>query len=897
MTGVEAAAISAVASGILKIVGNKLAPLVIRKYTSTVGVQKDLQELQVLVEDINSWLESAGYQALGDDASFSWFKQLKDVAYAVDDVVDEYQLKAERNDASGDGGIVSRYMRRKPESFIFHCKAAKKIKAIKKRFATIVKQRANINIIATSLPGGRHSVFHINKTAVGLSSVPAMDAALILGREMEKHQLISKLIETSDQQKTMIVSIVGLGGSGKTTLAKLVFNDGNTIAKHFKVRLWVHVSQEFDFESIVGKLFEAIVHGKSECHNLQHMVKRISDELTEKMFLLVLDDVWTKDRIELEQFMVLMRSGGSGSRILLTTRNSDVAEAVESAYLFNLPLLSLADSWQLFLQSFGMTVEGLDREFLDVGNEIVNKCGGVPLAIKDVEENYYGRVTCKMHDLIHDLAHSILKDEISLDVPKEGTSLTKSYRYFSLTKHTRILPSKCPFGKARAIYVNNGDDTIFGSTLQNAKHLRSITMESMFVAAIPSAIFKVKILKYLEISRLKCEALLEAISNFWTLQALHMASSDLLDLPKTIDDAHKACLKQKTNLQSLDLEWIAHEAGEVDTELEQAVLDGLEPPPQIKELKINGYSGSQYAEWMQNKVSGRVQGLVHFPFFRVVKLYDFPNLKHLHGLVELPCLDDLELRAMPSLESISGGPFPSLLKLEMDKLPSLGEVWLVAERTIPDDCPKLKFKPHMPLSLENLQLSESSEQLLQSPADQCLGSSCYSNFSHLKKLGLWGDDRTRIWTWVGAAVTLDDTRVIGDQLLSCANRAARELAEPHVPPVSERVRMLSSSHAARVGLTSLQELWISDCPGVASLPQGVKCLSSLELINVNGCPGIKSLPEDIKSLTTLMELRIHRCPNLERLCERGKGEDWHLISHIPNLRIWRCAAAFHGIIW
>jgi hypothetical protein len=148
MTGVEAAAISSVASGILKIVANKLAPLVTRKYSSIVGVEKDLQELQVLVEDINYWLESAGYQALDDDASVSWFKQLKDVAYAVDDVVDEYQLKAERNDASGDGGFVSRYMCRKPESFIFQCKAAKKIKAIKKRFAAIVKQRADINIIA-----------------------------------------------------------------------------------------------------------------------------------------------------------------------------------------------------------------------------------------------------------------------------------------------------------------------------------------------------------------------------------------------------------------------------------------------------------------------------------------------------------------------------------------------------------------------------------------------------------------------------------------------------------------------------------------------------------------------------------------------------------------------------
>ncbi|PWZ29473.1 putative disease resistance protein RGA1 [Zea mays] len=1325
MSGVEAAAISAVASGILKIVGNKLAPLAIRKYSSIVGVEKDLQKLQVLVEDINSWLESAGYQAFGDDASLSWFKQLKDVAYAVDDVVDEYQLKAERNDASGDGGFVSRYMRRKPESVIFQCKAAKKIKAIKKRFAAIVKQRADINIIATSLTGSGHSISHMKKTAVGLPSVPTMDATLILGREMEKHQLISKLTETNDQQKTMIVSIVGLGGSGKTTLAKLVFNDGNTIAKHFKVRLWVHVSQEFGFESIVGKLFEAIAHGKSESHNLQHMVRRISDELTEKVFLLVLDDVWTKDRMELEQFMVLVRSGASGSRILLTTRNSDVAEAVESSYLINLPLLSLADSWQLFIQSFGTTVEGFDREFLDVGNAIVNKCGGVPLAIKviagvlrdkkriqewqairdsnlfdaegkerrvsaclrlsylnlpshlkqcfticslfpkghkidkerlidqwiahdmfastdavdyleytgyecfsslvqmsflqDVEENYYGRVTCKMHDLVHDLAHSILKDEISLVVPKEGTSLTESYRYFSLTKQSRIVPSKRSFGKARAIYVSNSDDTIFGSTMQNARHLRSITMESMFVATIPNAIFQAKHLKYLEISRLRCEALPEAISNFWTLQALHLASSDLLDLPEsfgkltrlrtlnlsksekfkrlpdsigdcqmmsTIDlchcnsltllpdtigrierlrvlrlsytkierlpsniitlrnlecldlctcqdlvelpegignldrlqvlnlkgckslggmpvgvgrlsrlqklglfvvgdsekfagiselanvpriseelsirgiphgmdpeDAQMACLQQKTSLQSLDLEWMAHkacevdlewmaheageanmdlermahdagevdldlernqrmtleagevdldsewmplEAGEVDTELEQAVLDGLEPPSQIKELKINGYSGSQHACWMQNQVSGRrgPQELVHFPFLRVVKLSDFPNLKHLDGLVELPCLEDLELRAMPCLESMSGGPFPSLSRLELDTLPSLGEVWLVAETTILpsgegaghnvhgtgtpgsgrqvrvggrlsclfiQDCPRLRLRPHMPSSLESLHLSESSEQLLQLPADQCLGSSSsYSNFSHLKKLGLWGmtglgsgrrwellqhmtalesleinsslvlselpeglrsltclqsltvfacSDLLVLPEWIGELASLQQLCIWTCDVLSSLPQSLGQLTSLQMLSIDacyelhrlpECIGELCSLRKLRIrdcprltclpqmsGLTSLQELLISDCPGLTSLPQGMMSgLASLEKLIVSDCPGIKFLPQDIKGLTTLMELRIRRCPDLERRCETGKGEDWHLISHIPNLRIW-----------
>jgi hypothetical protein len=55
-------------------------------------------------------------------------------------------------------------------------------------------------------------------------------------------------------------------------------------------------------------------------------------------------------------------------------------------------------------------------------------------------------------------------------------------------------------------------------------------------------------------------------------------------------------------------------------------------------------------------------------------------------------------------------------------------------------------------------------------------------------------------------------------------------------------------------------------------------LSSLEDLSIWDCPGIKSLPEGIKSLTALRMLRIVDCPDLKRWCERGKGEDCHLIS-------------------
>ena len=150
------------------------------------------------------------------------------------------------------------------------------------------------------------------------------------------------------------------------------------------------------------------------------------------------------------------------------------------------------------------------------------------------------------------------------------------------------------------------------------------------------------------------------------------------------NDAQKACLKQKTNLQRLNLEWNRHDdVGEANTELQQGVLDDLEPPG-IKVLEIHGYSGTRYAWWMQNEVGGGGQGIAHFSFLRVVNLSTFPNLKRLCGLVDLPCLEELVLYNMPSLESISGGPFPSLVKLEMENLPCLGEVWMVAERTMSD---------------------------------------------------------------------------------------------------------------------------------------------------------------------------------------------------------------------
>ena len=130
-----------------------------------------------------------------------------------------------------------KYLWKKPKSVVLEYKTAHKIKAIKKRFEAIVKERSDYSTIANSMPVD-HPILHINKTTGEVPLWTNVDVRSIFGRDQVKSQIISKLMDTDAQQSVKIVSVIGLGGSGKTTLAKLVFNDGYIIKGFFEVILW-----------------------------------------------------------------------------------------------------------------------------------------------------------------------------------------------------------------------------------------------------------------------------------------------------------------------------------------------------------------------------------------------------------------------------------------------------------------------------------------------------------------------------------------------------------------------------------------------------------------------------------------------------------------------------------
>ncbi|KAG2560874.1 putative disease resistance protein RGA3 [Panicum virgatum] len=375
MSGIEAA----LASGVLKTAGGKLASLITSEFASITGVEKDLRELQCKLEEISSWLAVVRDRAIGTGTPLPRLNELRNVAYDIDDLLYDVHLEADKHKIHSDGDkqTIADCFCAKPKSLLFRCKVARKIKAIKVKYEKTVKEASDANIIRKNLQMDDPVRSSNPGTAGELSMLSNVDDSKIPRRDREKDEIISKILETNegDDGRT-VVSIVGLGGSGKTTLAKHICHD-NKIKEHFKDTVfWVYVSQEFDVDKLIGKLFEAIVGEKSDHHVKQSMLRDISNKLAGKKFLLILDDAWHQDKHDWEQFMVHLKSDAPGSKMLLTTRDRKVAEIVKSRHIFELGMLSGAESWSLFLKSSGWVEEDLSSEYVEVGKEILNRCSG-----------------------------------------------------------------------------------------------------------------------------------------------------------------------------------------------------------------------------------------------------------------------------------------------------------------------------------------------------------------------------------------------------------------------------------------------------------------------------------------------------------------------------------------
>ncbi|PRQ50323.1 putative P-loop containing nucleoside triphosphate hydrolase, leucine-rich repeat domain, L [Rosa chinensis] len=356
-----------------------------------VNVEKEVATLTLNLEAIQAVLADAERRQVKENSVRRWLSNLKEVSYEIDDVVDEWstEILKQQIENQGDSAIVPK--KKVCFSIPFRCLCtgqvaqiisrhdiAGRVKELNGRLALIHEQRKQYKF--------RQNEIEFEQPE-RIKSVSGVDESETFGRDDERNKLVSQLVSehSEERKKPLVISIVGMGGIGKTTLAKLAYNDVD-VKNCFHTRIWVCVSEPFVQIAVAKAILEGLnVSYVPNSNELETFFRHIESEIEGKKFLLVLDDVWDSNHTKWDPFLTTLQCGASGSRILITTRIAQVASAMGTTSDHTIDIKELGEKTCRSLFYHIAFFDGERKEskkFEDIGNQIVRRCKGLPLAAK-----------------------------------------------------------------------------------------------------------------------------------------------------------------------------------------------------------------------------------------------------------------------------------------------------------------------------------------------------------------------------------------------------------------------------------------------------------------------------------------------------------------------------------
>ncbi|XP_047091189.1 disease resistance protein RGA5-like [Lolium rigidum] len=346
------------------------------------GTRREVAFLRDELSSMNALLErlaDAEADAPLDPQTREWRGQVREMSYDIEDCVDDYmdQLRGRGPDLSLSGGgvlgFVLGYVQAVRE-MVSRRGIAEQIQDLKARVVEAGHRRKRYKIDAAV---SSTRVVQVDRR------LPALYAELggLVGVSGPREELIRLLDDGGQRMK--VVSVVGAGGLGKTTLANQVYR---SIGDRFDCKSFVSLSQNPDIEMIFRTMLSQLK--KDECGELagsgdkEQLINELRDFLQDKRYLIVVDDIWSTQAWKI--IKCAFPENTRGSRIIVTTRIGTVAKSCSSPdydLLYELRALSEDDSKMLFFRRIFGSEDECPHQLKEVSVEIVRKCGGLPLAI------------------------------------------------------------------------------------------------------------------------------------------------------------------------------------------------------------------------------------------------------------------------------------------------------------------------------------------------------------------------------------------------------------------------------------------------------------------------------------------------------------------------------------
>ncbi|KAE8766850.1 putative disease resistance RPP13-like protein 1 [Hordeum vulgare] len=363
-----------------------LAEMAKEEVAMLIGVSEGIEDLSIKLGDLKNFLVDADRRNITDESVRKWVGELKRAMYQATDIVDLCQLKAMEQSPSKSMGCLNPLLFCMRNPLHAH-DIGTRIKELNEKLDSICKRGRSFDFVKLE---AYQDMKRTRSPATDRKTDSLMERSGAVGEKIEEDtralvEVLTREVDGGKTDRLLVVAIVGVGGIGKTTLSKKIFND-DAIKGKFTKQIWLSITQDFSDVELLSKSITAAggdLPGGGAARDKDLLARALMNTIKDKKFFLVLDDLWGVDAWN-KHLMTPFGYGGRGSRVLVTTRYETVARSMKAVHYHHIEKLGPEDAWSLLKKQVLTTEEnGHEVDVLkDLGLQIIAKCDGLPLAIK-----------------------------------------------------------------------------------------------------------------------------------------------------------------------------------------------------------------------------------------------------------------------------------------------------------------------------------------------------------------------------------------------------------------------------------------------------------------------------------------------------------------------------------